>query len=139
MLIKLQKYQKLHHSPQNNLETNEEEMVRSSIIESSLIVIRCIWIFVGNITAFYLDITQAQEIFDTLFLTFSAFLFVYCFIWVEGLQLESINCCYSGSWKITCTKLFFKFFPKLQRKYKQNINKIEYTIMLQYWRFSGRK
>ena len=139
MLIKLQKYQKLHHSPQNNLETNEEEMVRSSIIESSLIVIRCIWIFVGNITAFYLDITQAQEIFDTLFLTFSAFLFVYCFIWVEGLQLESINCRYSGSWKITCTKLFFKFFPKLQRKYKQNTNKIEYTIMLQYWRFSGRK
>ena len=28
--------------------------------------------------------------------------------------------------------LFFIFFPKLQRKYKQNINIIEYTIMLQY-------
>ena len=26
----------------------------------------------------------------------------------------------------------FYFFPKLQRKYKQNINIIEYTIMLQY-------
>ena len=32
--------------------------VRSSIIESSLIVIRRIWIFAGNITAFCLDIIQ---------------------------------------------------------------------------------
>ena len=32
--------------------------VRSSIIESSFIVIRRIWIFAGNITAFCLDIIQ---------------------------------------------------------------------------------
>ena len=33
---------------------------------------------------------------DTLFLTFSAFLFVYCFIWMKCLQLKSINCCHRG-------------------------------------------
>ena len=35
--------------------------------------------------------------------------------------------------------LFFLFFPKLQCKYKQNINKIEYTKIVQYWCFYGRR
>ena len=51
--------------------------IRPSIIESLFIVIRRVWIFVGNIAAFFLDIMQVWDIFDTLFLRFSAFLFIY--------------------------------------------------------------
>ena len=70
--------------------------ISPSKIESSFIVIRLIWIFVGNIAAFCLDIMQELEIFVTFFLTFSILLFVYCFIWMECSQLTSINCCYCG-------------------------------------------
>ena len=71
----------------------------------SPVVIHLISVFVNNIAAFGLDIIQEKETSDTLFLTFSAFLFVYCFIWMECPQFKSINCCYHFSWKITCTKL----------------------------------
>ena len=50
--------------------------LRPSIVEGLFIVIRRIWIFVGNIAAFYLDIIKNKK-FDTLFLTFPAFLFLF--------------------------------------------------------------
>ena len=50
--------------------------LRPSIVEGSFIVIRRIWIFVGNIAAFYLEIIKNKK-FDTLFLTFPAFLFLF--------------------------------------------------------------
>ena len=49
--------------------------IRPPVGESSFIVIRRIWNFIGDIAAFFLDMIRKCKIFDTLFLV----AFPYCF------------------------------------------------------------
>ena len=97
-------------------------LLRSSIIKSSFIAIWHIWIFVGDIATFCFGYNIRIRNFWYLVFTFSAFLFVYCFIWMECSQLKSINCCYCGSWRITCTKLTHIFVINFYRSFISKSN-----------------